>query len=72
MTVNAMLTIQRDLERGAAAWPADLAGQVAFQLGWTQSAFANVLHQIESKYGEDALLKILDNACIRPVFSSAI
>ena len=79
MTVNSMLTIQRNTERAkeyakknVGYAETDHGGIAAFSLGWTESSFARVLNEIERKYGEDALLKILDNANVHPVFSSTV
>lgn len=68
MNVHTLLTIKLDSEHALPdRYEGDLAS-AAFQLGWTQSAFASVLNQIAHKYGEDALLNILDNVCITPVY----
>ena len=75
MTVNAILTIERhaaDAQERYASDITDSSIKTAYKLGWTQSTFANVLNQIEIYHGEDALLKILDRACISPVYSSAV
>ena len=73
MTVNALLTVTRHAEDASEkAGPSTTAMKMAYELGWTQSAFAGVLNQIEDLYGEDALLKILDRAYIPPIYSSSI
>lgn len=73
MTVNAMLTVARHAETASEkANQTDHVMKMAYELGWTQSAFAGVLNQIEIQYGEDALLKILDRVCIMPIYSSSI
>ena len=75
MTVNASLTIQRYTEYGSENYNKSDTNSVyskAWELGWTQESFACVLRDVEAKYGEDALLKILDVANIPPVFSSAV
>jgi hypothetical protein len=43
-----------------------------FSLGWNESAFASVLNAIADKYGDDALLEILDKVYIPPVYKSAV
>ncbi len=79
MTVNATLTIQRHTEDAkeyakskVGYSETDHAGLAAFALGWTESAFAQVLNQIEIHHGEDALLKILDAICMTPVYKSVV
>jgi hypothetical protein len=71
MSINAILTIETHSSRGADANKhASSMNREAYELGWTQSAFAQVLHQIEAIHGEEALLKILDRVCINPIYSS--
>ena len=73
MTVNALLTVTRHAEYASEkAGQTSHAMKIAYELGWTQSAFASVLNAIESKYGEDALLKILDRSCIMPIYGSTV
>lgn len=71
MTVNALLTVQRDAEYAADKYGhKEHAMNVAYQLGWTQSAFSAVLNQIAAHYGENDLLKILDRVNVMPMFGS--
>ena len=77
--VHCMLTVQRHTETAKErameryGYPeTDHSGIANFCLGWTESAFAHVLMSIASKYGEDALLKILDNTNVPPVYKSAV
>lgn len=71
MTINAIMTIERNTQNGSDKNEhANLLQRTAFELGWTQSAFAHVLNQIESIYGEAALERILYNVAITPVYSS--
>ena len=73
MSVNALLTVTRHAEYASEkAGQTDYAMKMAYELGWTQSAFAGVLNQIEHLYGEDALLKILDRSCIMPIYGSTV
>jgi len=71
MTINAIMTIERDTQNGSDKHEhSNLLNRTAFELGWTQSAFAHVLNQIESLYGEKALVKILGNVTMAPVYTS--
>lgn len=77
--VHSVLTVQRHIEtakeRAIERYgysETDYSGIANFCLGWTESAFAHVLTSIATKYGEDALLKILDQTCIPPVYKSAV
>ena len=75
MTVNAILTIEcdaKDASEKKQFSDKDYALRVAYELGWTQSMAASILNRIEARYGEDALLKILDSVGISPVYSSAV
>ena len=71
MSINAMMTVENNTRLGADAREhPDLLNRTAYELGWTQSAFAMGLNQIEARYGEKALLKILDAVCINPIYAS--
>lgn len=79
MTVNATMTVERHAEYAkeyaktkVGYSETDIHGLAAFSQGWTESAFASLINQIEAKYGEDALLKLLDNIQMSPVYSSAV
>lgn len=71
MSINAMLTIETYSSRGADANKhASSVNREAYELGWTQSAFSQVLHQIEAIHGEEALFKILGRVGINPIYTS--
>ena len=79
MTVNATLTVERHSQyakeyavKKVGYSETDHFGLAAFSQGWTESAFASLINNIEAKYGEDALLKLLDNINMSPVYSSAV
>ena len=70
MSVNALLSVTRHAEHASEkAGITNHAMKIAYELGWTQSAFAAVLNEIEAKYGENALLKIIDNVNLMPIYS---
>lgn len=72
MTINALLTIETNSSRGADAnREVSSLNRAAYELGWTQSAFAQVLNHIEAIHGEEALVRILNRVCINPIYTSA-
>ena len=77
MTVNANLTVQRNCESasGRAAIVASAADnytmKIAYEGGWAQGQFAAMMNEIETSYGEEALLTLLERLGITPVYSSA-
>jgi len=77
--VHSILTVNRHIETAkeqaierCGYSETDHSSIANFCLGWTESAFAHVLSAIADKYGEDALLKILDSTNISPVYKSAV
>ena len=73
MSVNALLSVTRHAEYASEkAGQTNTALKMAYELGWTQSAFAAVLNEVEAKYGQDALLKIMDRVNLMPIYGSTI
>jgi hypothetical protein len=72
MSINSILSIENKCKQVSAEhYPATGAHRSAFELGWTQSAFASAMHQVEALYGEEALLRIFEAVGINPVYTTA-
>ena len=65
--VNVMLSVERKLEAAAAESTVKFAPD-SYKLGYCESMLTNVLHQVYSQFGEDAMLKLMENVGINPVY----
>ena len=64
MTVSCYLTVNRHFDE------VEVSAEAKYEI--TKVHLGSVLGYIEAKYGEDALLKLLDAHNIPPVYSSAV
>lgn len=68
--VNVTLSVERKLEAAvAASGYADRSegAKMAYQLGYAESMLIQILHKVYFRFGEEAMLKMMDDVNINPV-----
>lgn len=70
--VNVLLSVERKLEKAlvdSSYAGHDLERKAAYQLGYCESMLTHVLHQVCARFGEDAMLKLMGDITVSPVYS---
>lgn len=71
--VNVMLSVERKLEAAVASsdfkeFHNSTMAQTAYKLGYCESMLTNVLHQICGRFGEEAMLRVMEGLDMNPVY----